>query len=370
MYTLDDYDFDMPEALVAQQPAARRDHSRLMTLHRRRGAVGHHRFYELPALLGDGDLLVLNNTRVVPARLFGRKATGGKVEVLVLDYAGGRANQPTAGHFVSACLLKASKRPPPGSRLFFGRDLQAEVLASREEIHTLRFSFPGGDFKDRLEQAGEMPLPPYIRRPGRKATAASDRQRYQTVYAKHAGAVAAPTAGLHFSDELLTRLGERGVQTVELTLHVGYGTFLPVRVDDIRQHRMHAEDFAIAPQAADRINAHRRRGGRIIAVGTTCVRALEFAADADGRLRSGSGPNDLFIYPGHRFRMVDGMITNFHLPRSTLLMLVAAFAGRENILAAYRAAVDRRYRFFSYGDAMLIHSGLNRPGVKGSEAPC
>ena len=370
MYALDDYDFDMPEALIAQQPAVRRDQSRLMTLHRRRGDVGHHHFYELPGMLGAGDLLVLNNTRVIPARLYGRKATGGKVEVLVLDYAGGRADPQNQGHFVSACLVKASKRPQPGSRIYFSDDLQAEVLAVREETHILRFSCPGGDFAALLEQTGDMPLPPYIRRPGGDASAASDRQRYQTVYAKQAGAVAAPTAGLHFSDALLARLVARGVQTVELTLHVGYGTFLPVRVDDIRKHRMHAEQFVIAPEAADRINAHRQQGGRVIAVGTTCVRSLEYATDEDGRLRSGSGPNDLFIYPGYRFRMVDGMITNFHLPRSTLLMLVAAFAGRENILSAYRAAVEQRYRFFSYGDAMLIHSGLAHPRVKESEAPC
>ena len=363
MYTLDDYDFDMPEALIAQHPVNRRDQSRLMTLHRRRGDCGHHHFYELPDLLGAGDLLVLNNTRVVPARLFGCKATGGKVEVLVLDYAGGLAAQRTEGQFVSDCLVKASKRPHPGSRLFFDDHLQAEVLASRAEIHTLRFTYAGGDFAARLAQAGEMPLPPYIRRSGNGESAANDQQRYQTVYAKQAGAVAAPTAGLHFSEVLLERLADRGVQAVELTLHVGYGTFLPVRVDDIRQHRMHAENFTIAPEVADRINRHRRQGGRIIAVGTTCVRSLEFAADDDGRLKAGSGRNDLFIYPGHRFRMVDGMITNFHLPRSTLLMLVAAFAGRENILAAYRAAVARQYRFFSYGDAMLIHSG-----IKGHEA--
>ncbi len=358
MYTLDDYDFDMPEALIAQHPVKRRDQSRLMTLHRRRGDLGHHHFFDLPELLGAGDLLVLNNTRVIPARLFGRKATGGKVEVLILDYAGGLAAQQTEGQFVSDCLVKASKRPQTGSRLFFNDHLQAEVLGSRAEIITLRFSYPGKDFAAWLAQAGEMPLPPYIRRADNGESAANDQRRYQTVYAKQAGAVAAPTAGLHFSEALLERLAARGVQTVELTLHVGYGTFLPVRVDDIRQHRMHAEYFAIAPEVAARINRHRRQGGRMIAVGTTCVRALEFATDDDGRLVAGGGRNDLFIYPGHRFRMVDGMITNFHLPRSTLLMLVAAFAGRDNILAAYRAAVDRKYRFFSYGDAMLIHSGV------------
>jgi S-adenosylmethionine:tRNA ribosyltransferase-isomerase len=356
MYTLGDYDFEMPEALIAHQPVDRRDQARLMTLHRIRGEVGHHHFFELPELLNAGDLLVINNTRVIPARLFGRKATGGRVEVLVMDYAGGQATPRAKGQFVSDCLVRASKRPQPGSRLFFNDHLQAEVLASRAEIHTLRFSFPGDDFAALLDEAGEMPLPPYIKRSGIGASAAVDRRRYQTVYAQKAGAVAAPTAGLHFSNRLLERLTARGVQTVEITLHVGYGTFLPVRVDDIRQHRMHAEHFAIAPEAADRINRHRRQGGRIIAVGTTCVRSLEFATDENGWLKSGGGPNDLFIYPGYRFRMVDGMITNFHLPRSTLMMLVAAFAGRDHILAAYRKAVEEKYRFFSYGDAMLIHS--------------
>ena len=355
MYTLDDYDFEMPEALIAHEPVHRRDQARLMTLNRIRGDIGHRHFFELTDLLDAGDLLVLNDTRVVPARILGRKATGGRIEVLVLDYAGGLATQPSKGQFVSDCLVRASKRPQPGSRLFFNEYLQAEVLASRAEIHSLRFFYSGDDFGALLDEAGEMPLPPYIKRSGTDVSAAVDRQRYQTVYAKKAGAVAAPTAGLHFSNRLLERLAARGVQTVEITLHVGYGTFLPVRVDDIRQHRMHAERFAIAPEAAERINRHRRRGGRIIAVGTTCVRSLEFATDEDGLLVAGSGRNDLFIYPGYRFRMVDGMITNFHLPKSTLMMLVAAFAGRDRILAAYRKAVEEKYRFFSYGDAMLIH---------------
>ena len=361
MYSLDDYDFEMPEALIAQHPVIRRDHSRLMTLHPTRGDVGHHLFFELPDLLDADDLLVLNNTRVIPARLYGRKETGGKVEVLILDYASGLATWQAGGDFVSDCLVKASKRPRPGSCLHFNDHLEAEVLASHDEIHTLRFS-SRGDFETLLTQTGEMPLPPYIRRSSPGAAGADDKHRYQTVYASQAGAVAAPTAGLHFSEALLERLAGRGVQTVELTLHVGYGTFLPVRVDDIRQHRMHAEHYAIAPGTADRINRHRRRGGRIVAVGTTCVRSLEFATGDDGLLRAGRGRNDLFIYPGHRFRMVDGMVTNFHLPRSTLLMLVSAFAGREPVLAAYREAVARQYRFFSYGDAMLIH-----PGIKGRE---
>ena len=354
MYTLSDYDFEMPEALIAQHPVKRREQSRLLTLHRRRGDIGHHHFFDLPDLLDAADLLVLNNTRVVPARLFGRKETGGKVEVLILDYAAGLAALRDGGDFTSECLVKASKGPRPGTRIKFNDDLGAEVIASQAGIQTLRFSSQG-DFVDLLEQAGEMPLPPYIRRSDRSTAATADRQRYQTVYARQAGAVAAPTAGLHFSDDLLSQLQDRGIQVVEITLHVGYGTFLPVRVDDIREHRMHAERFSITPDAADRINRHRRQGGRIIAVGTTCVRSLEFATAEDGRLRAGSGRNDLFIYPGYRFRAVDGMITNFHLPKSTLMMLVSAFAGRDRILNAYREAVERQYRFFSYGDAMLIH---------------
>ena len=362
MYGLDDYDFSLPEVLIAQRPAARRDHARLMLLHRTRGMVRHHHFFELADLLRADDLLVLNNTRVIPARLYGHKQTGGKVEVLILDYAAGLGRLQTDGAFVSPCLLKASKRPRPGTQIHFNDRLGAEVLDSNAEIHTLRF-WSRGDFEAQLTQAGEMPLPPYIRRDADGQTAVDDHRRYQTVYAKETGAVAAPTAGLHFSAPLLDQLRRRGVQLVEITLHVGYGTFLPGRVDDIRQHRMHAEWFSISATSAQRINRHRRQGGRIIAVGTTCVRSLEYAADEDGQLQAGSGPNDLFIYPGYRFRIVDGMLTNFHLPRSTLLMLVAAFAGRERILAAYREAVRRRYRFFSYGDAMLIHPELRERGT-------
>lgn len=353
MYSLDDYDFDLPPSLIAQQPASRRDQARLMTLNRASGACRHHRFFELPDLLSPGDLLVLNNTRVVPARLLGRKATGGRVEVLVLDYAGGLAARPPEGEFVSDCLLKTSKRPRPGTVIHFGDQLQAEVIASREAIHTLRFTFQG-DFEALLERMGEMPLPPYIRRTDADPSAAADRRRYQTVYAKQAGAVAAPTAGLHFSDSLLAALAARGIPTVEITLHVGYGTFLPVRVDDIRAHRMHAERFTIAPAAAARINRHRRDGGRVIAVGTTCVRSLEYAADERGALKAGGGQNDLFIYPGHRFRIVDGMITNFHLPRSTLFMLVSAFMGLDRMKALYAAAMAAEMRFYSYGDASLL----------------
>jgi S-adenosylmethionine:tRNA ribosyltransferase-isomerase len=354
MFALQDYDFELPEDLIAQQPARQRDQSRLMLLDRRSGALQHRRFCNLTAELTPRDLLVINDTRVIPARLFGRKPSGGRVEVLILDYAGGQQRLATEGHFTCDCLLRAAKRPRPGSRIFFEGDLAAEVLASRAEIHTLRFEAKGS-FQEQLETHGVMPLPPYIKRPAEAPERPEDRQRYQTVYARQPGAVAAPTAGLHFTEALLNQIALAGIPVVKLTLHVGYGTFVPVRVADIRDHRMHAERYQIRPEAAERINRHRRQGGRVIAVGTTCVRTLEFAADARGRLQPGAGANDLFIYPGYRFRLVAGMITNFHLPQSTLLMLVAAFAGRENILAAYETAVAAGYRFFSYGDAMFIH---------------
>ena len=352
MFALHDYDYALPADRIAQHPAPHRDQARLMVMDRRTGALRHHRFNDLPALLTPRDLIVVNNTRVVPVRLFGRKASGGKVEILILDYPGGLRRLTTEGAFVSACLVKASKKPAPGTRLHFGEDLCAEILSSDDNRHTLKFT-SRRPFTDVLEQIGVMPLPPYIKRPDPAATP-SDRQDYQTIYARENGAVAAPTAGLHFTPELMGALERRGVTVATLTLHVGYGTFVPVRVADIRDHRMHAEYFRIDPQAAETINRHRAQGGRIIAVGTTSVRTLEYAAGPDGRLRAREGQNDLYIYPGYRFRLVDAMITNFHLPQSTLLMLVSAFAGREAILAAYGEAIRQRYRFFSYGDGMLI----------------
>jgi S-adenosylmethionine:tRNA ribosyltransferase-isomerase len=352
MYTLQDYDYALPEELIAQSPAQTRDQARLMAMNRRTGAIGHYRFQDLPGLLTPHDLLVVNNTRVVPARLFGHKSTGGKVEVLILDYAGGLQRLETEGAFTSECLVKASKKPKPGTRLHFGDDLSAEIVALQGDIHTVTFS-SAQPFEATLAKIGVLPLPPYIKRAA-PAENRHDRHDYQTIYASENGAVAAPTAGLHFTPGLMQAIDALGIPVVALTLHVGYGTFLPVRVTDIRDHRMHAERFTVSPTVAETVNRHKAQGGRIVAVGTTSVRTLEYATGADGQLRAMEGQNDLYIYPGYRFRMVDAMITNFHLPQSTLLMLVSAFAGRQAILAGYREAVEQGYRFFSYGDGMLI----------------
>jgi S-adenosylmethionine:tRNA ribosyltransferase-isomerase len=348
MYSLADYDYELPPELIAQQPAERRDHSRLLALDRATGAVAHRRFDALARFLSPGDVLVVNDTAVVKARLLGRKESGGRVEVFLLDYAGGR-RQDDPGRFTCECLVRSSKPSRVGARLFFEPGMSARITGMGDG--TCQVEFAGdGDFDAVLERVGHVPLPPYIRR----AEAPQDRSAYQTVYAAARGAVAAPTAGLHFTPELLDELKARGVVIAAITLHVGYGTFAPVRTEDIRAHRMHAERFAIPTAAADAVNAARARGRRVIAVGTTSVRTLEAAAAAGGTIAAGSGWCELFIYPGFRFRAVDGIITNFHLPKSTLLMLVSAFAGRERILKAYREAVAARYRFYSYGDAMLI----------------
>lgn len=347
MYQRKDYDYDLPEGLIAQTPIPGRQTARLLHLDRRTEALSHRRFLDLPELLEAGDLLVVNDTAVIPGRLLGRKPTGGKLEVLILDYYRGT----TGGERIHRCLVRASKPVRPGMRLIFDRGLNAEVLAAGDGLCTLRFDCQG-DFDTLLGGIGQVPLPPYIRRPGGQL--AADRQNYQTVYAKEKGAIAAPTAGLHFTVDLLNRLMTRGVQLASVTLHVGYGTFVPVRVDDIRQHRMHAEWYRLDQKTADAVNAAKKEGRRVIAVGTTAVRTLEAGSREDGQVVAGSGTCDLFIYPGYRFKVVDALITNFHLPESTLLMLVAALAGRERILAAYREAIAAEYRFFSYGDAMLI----------------
>jgi len=343
MFRLDDYNYELPEALIAQQPAARRDHSRLLHLERATGGLDHRRFDALADLLGAGDVLVRNNTEVIPGRLLGRKESGGQVEALILDYAQGAAQK------VFTCLVKASKRPKPGTRLMFDQGLTATVVALQERTCSLAFE-GADDFEQVLARIGHVPLPPYIRR----GDTDTDQRTYQTVYARQKGAIAAPTAGLHFTPELLARLQAKGVTIVDVTLHVGYGTFLPVEVDDIRMHRMHAEWFRLPAETAAAVNAAKEQGRRVVAVGTTCVRTLEYCADEQGRLTSRSGECDLFIYPGYAFKVVDAMITNFHLPKSTLLMLVSAFAGRENVLSAYAEAVRAGYRFYSYGDAMII----------------
>ena len=350
MYSLIDYSYDLPEEFIAQKPADKRDMSRLLFLSRRTGEVSHHLFYELCDFLLPSDVLVINNTEVIPGRLFGRKSTGGKVEALILNYAESY-KKGNNKEFVFDCLLKISKRPKPGTSFVFDQGLKAEVINSRDGIHTLRF-FYDGDFESLLYRIGNMPLPPYIKRNNGVSTC--DDESYQTVYARQKGAIAAPTAGLHFSKKLLEKIKSMGVNIVEITLHVGYGTFLPVRVPDIRDHKIHSEQYSISKNGAAVINHAKANGGRIVAVGTTCVRSLEFASDNNGNISYGSGNCDLFIYPGYRFKVVDAMITNFHLPKSTLLMLVSAFSGRKNILAAYNEAIEERYRFYSYGDAMVI----------------
>jgi S-adenosylmethionine:tRNA ribosyltransferase-isomerase len=339
---LDDFDYPLPEELIAQEPLPERDASRLLVLHRNDGRREHRRFSDFPQYLREGDLLVLNDAKVIPARLIGKKiGTGGKVELL-LDMPVGdpRGNTWQA-------LGQASKAIRPGARLDF-QGLGAEVIASlgggRYEV-----SFLTDDLSLELQRVGRVPLPPYIRR----QASAEDVERYQTFFAEKPGAAAAPTAGLHFTRELLGESLARGVRVAKVTLYVGAGTFLPIRTSDIEQHHMHAERFEVSEAAAQEHARARARGGRIIAVGTTAARTLESAWQGD-RLKAGEGVTELFIYPGYHFQAVDALVTNFHLPRSTLLLLVSAFAGRDAVLAAYREAIALQYRFFSYGDAMLL----------------
>ena len=349
MFSLNDYNYDLPEKLIAQKPVKKRDRSKLLFLNRKTGELSHHEFSGIYKFLLPGDILIINNTEVIPGRLLGRKETGGKAEVLILDYAGGKTG---SGKFTSECLINASKRTRPGSFIFFGNGLKAEVTGFFDGVYSLKF-YCSGDFESLLYKMGKIPLPPYIKR-DENDSPCNDKTVYQTVYACEKGAVAAPTAGLHFTKELIEKLKSRGVEIAAITLHVGYGTFLPVRSSDIRDHRIHSERFFIPESTADIINRARKEGRRIIAVGTTCVRTLEFASDKNGTVSSGNCTCNLFIYPGYKFKVVDAMITNFHLPESTLLMLVSAFAGRENVLGAYKCAIKNKYRFYSYGDAMYI----------------
>ena len=348
MFSLADYDYELPPELIAQKPAGERDHSRLLTLDRATGALAHRRFDALAQFLSAGDVLIVNDTAVIKARLLGRKESGGRVEVFLLDYAGGR-RQEDPGRFTCECLIRSSKPSRLGTRLHFGPGLSARIIGGGQGAWQVEFS-GNDDFDAALERVGHVPLPPYIRREDMPA----DRSAYQTVYAARRGAVAAPTAGLHFTPELLDGLKAGGVLIATVTLHVGYGTFAPVRTEDIREHRMHAERYTVPAATAEAVRSARAEGRRVVAVGTTTVRTLEAAAGADGAVAAGSGRCELFIYPGFRFRAVDAMVTNFHLPKSSLLMLVSAFAGRENILNAYQEAIAARYRFYSYGDAMLI----------------
>ena len=339
---LTDYDYDLPETLIAQQPCQQRDGSRLMVLDRQTRKIHHTQFSQIGDFLPTGSLLVLNNTKVIPARLIGRKLpTGGKIELLLTRQKGTHTWE---------ALIKPGRRVTHGTRIVFGEGLlTGKVLAkSALGLYTVRFKYDG-DFEDILAQVGKVPLPPYIKRePSR-----TDKEEYQCVYAKEAGAIAAPTAGLHFTLGLLDKLKRGGIDRASLTLHVGLGTFQPVKVEDIEMHKMHSEYFELSQTSASQINVVKGEGRKIVAVGTTSVRALETVA-SDCSVDSYQGYTDIFIYPGFRFKVVDALVTNFHLPKSTLLMLISAFAGHEFIFEAYQEAIAQKYRFYSYGDAMLI----------------
>lgn len=336
-----DFDYDLPQELIAQDPLEQRDSSRLLILDKETGERTHKIFHDIIDYLHEGDCLVINNTKVIPARLIGeREGTGGKVEVLLLKR---RSDN------VWETLVKPGKKARPGMRLSFGGGLlHAEVQEVVDEGNRLiRFEYEG-IFEEILDQLGQMPLPPYI------THQLKDKNRYQTVYAKYEGSAAAPTAGLHFTEELLEQIQAKGVKIARVTLHVGLGTFRPVKVEDVTEHHMHTEFYHVSEEAADIINETKKQGGRVICVGTTSCRTIESAADDQGIVHATEGDTDIFIYPGYQIKVLDCLITNFHLPESTLLMLVSALAGKENIMAAYREAVEMRYRFFSFGDAMFI----------------
>ncbi len=336
-----DFYFELPQELIAQDPLEERSSSRLLVLDRHTGEVSHHVFREIGDFLRPGDCLVMNNTKVIPARLLGeREGTGAHVELLLLK---------RKSSDVWETLVRPGKKCRPGTKLTFGDGLlQAEILETVEEGNRLvRFSYEG-IFEEVLDRLGEMPLPPYI------THKLKDKNRYQTVYAKYEGSAAAPTAGLHFTKELLRQLEDKGIRLAYVTLHVGLGTFRPVKEENVLEHHMHSEHFQVSEETADLINRTKAEGGRIICVGTTSCRTIESAADEKGLLHPCSEDTDIFIYPGYEFKVLDGLITNFHLPESTLIMLVSALAGRDHVLTAYQEAVREKYRFFSFGDAMLV----------------
>ncbi len=347
MITTKDFYYDLPPERIAQTPLADRAASKLLVMNRETGAIAHRHFRDIIEYLRPGDCLVMNNTRVIPARLYGAKEdTGGKIEFLLLK-------RISLDNW--EVILKPGKKAKPGSRFVFGNGLlKAQVLEVAEDGKRIVHFEYEGVWEEVLDRLGEMPLPPYIKEK------LSDKERYQTVYSKIDGSAAAPTAGLHFTPELLKKIEEKGVKPAYLTLHVGLGTFRPVSVENAEEHIMHTEHYEISPKAAEIINQTRKSGGRIIAVGTTSVRTLETVADENGYVKAKTGETNIFIYPGYAFKAVDGLITNFHLPESTLLMLVSAFAGREHILHAYQTAIEQEYRFFSFGDAMYLEG----------ESPC
>lgn len=336
-----DFYYDLPQKLIAQDPLEDRSSSRLLHLSMKDGSVEHRHFTDILDYLKEGDCLVVNDTRVIPARLYGHKEeTGALIEILLLKR---KEND------IWECLVKPGKKARPGAKIVFGDGiLKGEIIDVVEEGNRLiQFQYEG-IFEEILDQLGEMPLPPYI------THKLEDKNRYQTVYAKNDGSAAAPTAGLHFTQELLQKVQEKGVKIAHVTLHVGLGTFRPVKVDDVENHHMHSEFYVVEEDQAKLINDTKKQGGRVISVGTTSCRTLESATGEDGVLRAGSGWTEIFIYPGYQFKMIDGLITNFHLPESTLMMLVSALAGKDRIMAAYEEAVKERYRFFSFGDAMFI----------------
>ncbi|MBO5337802.1 MAG: tRNA preQ1(34) S-adenosylmethionine ribosyltransferase-isomerase QueA [Lachnospiraceae bacterium] len=339
-----DFYFDLPQELIAQDPLEDRSSSRLLVLNKDTGKVSHHVFRDILDYLHEGDCLVLNNTKVIPARLLGeREGTGAHVEVLLLKRREGD---------VWETLVKPGKKCRPGTRLEFGGGLlRAEVLETVEEGNRLIHFEYEGIFEEVLDRLGEMPLPPYI------THKLQDKTRYQTVYAKYEGSAAAPTAGLHFTKELLAQIEEKGVRIAYVTLHVGLGTFRPVKEENVLEHHMHSEFYQVSKEAAESINSTKEKGGRVICVGTTSCRTVESAADENGRVQVGCDNTEIFIYPGYQFKVLDALITNFHLPESTLVMLVSALAGRENVLYAYKEAIQEKYRFFSFGDAMFIGEG-------------
>lgn len=336
-----DFNFFLPERLIAQTPLEKRDNSRLLLLNKENGAISHEYFYSLPEYLREGDCLVLNNSRVLPARLIGARNTGGAVELVLLR---------DLGESRWECLSRPGRKTKPGTRLCFGDgQLEATVEGVAEGGNRIiKFEYEG-IFLEVLEKLGKMPLPPYIKEE------LKDSERYQTVYSRELGSAAAPTAGLHFTTELLQRIADKGVKICFVTLHVGLGTFRPVKEDEIENHEMHSEFCVIPEETAAIVNQTKRSGGRVIAVGTTSCRTLESFSNADGSLEACSGWTDIFIYPGYSFKCIDALVTNFHLPESTLIMLVSALAGRENVLKAYNTAVEMEYRFFSFGDAMFIN---------------
>lgn len=335
-----DFYFDLPEELIAQTPIKKRDESRMLHINKKTGTLEHRHFYNLPEYLNPGDCLVLNDSRVLPARLIGARPTGGSIELVLLKDLGENRWE---------CLSRPGRKTRPGQEIIFGdgklRGIVEDVIIGGNRI--IRFEYQG-IFMEILDELGRMPLPPYIK------AELNDPERYQTVYSKELGSAAAPTAGLHFTNELLDEIREKGVKVCFVTLHVGLGTFRPVKEDKIEDHEMHSEFCIIPPETAEAVNSTKRNGGKIIAVGTTSCRTLESFAKEDGTLESTSGWTDIFIYPGYQFKCIDALVTNFHLPESTLIMLVSALAGRENILNAYKVAVEEKYRFFSFGDSCLI----------------